>query len=396
MIETPAGPYVVGPPPAVPAGGNPRLSVVVPTYNEARNLRELLERLCAVLDAELPGAHEIIVVDDDSPDRSWELAESLAAARPQLKVIRRIGERSLSTAVVRGWQASRGDLLAVLDADLQHRPEVLAQLYGEMRRGADLAVASRHLEGGGVSTWSLHRRLVSRAAQVIGLLVLPGVVGRVSDPLSGYFMLRRAAIEGVRLDPAGYKILIEVLARARVRWIGEVPYVFRERVEGNSKVGARVYADYLRHLLRLRLAPLPFGRFLRFGVVGASGVVIDMGLLFLLSDPSMLGWGLTRSKLIASEAAIVNNFLWNDAWTFRDLAAPQRRGVQKLRRFGSFQLICGIGLALNTVLLNLQFNLLHMNRYAANAVAIAAVTAWNYWLNLKLNWRVAQPALRAD
>jgi dolichol-phosphate mannosyltransferase len=209
-------------------------------------------------------------------------------------------------------------------------------------------------------------------------------------------MIRRASIEGVELSPLGYKILIEVLARGRFPWVGEVPYVFQERVHGGSKATARVYLEYVRHLLRLRLSTLPINRFIRFAAVGLSGVVVDMGLLFLLSDPTMLGWGLTRSKLIASEMAIFNNFLWNDAWTFADLAAQQRGFRQRLRRFGKFQLICMAGVALNTILLNLQFNLLGMNRYVANAIAIAAVTAWNFWLNLKLGWRIAEPSSTKD
>jgi dolichol-phosphate mannosyltransferase len=138
---------------------------------------------------------------------------------------------------------------------------------------------------------------------------------------------------------------------------------------------------------------LPVNRFVRFGVVGLSGVVVDMGLLFLLSDPSMLGWGLTRSKLIAAELAIINNFIWNDTWTFRDIASHQRGFRHRLQRFAKFQLICLGGLVLNTVLLNLQFNLLGMNRYLANAVAIGIVTGWNFWLNFKLSWRAADPEL---
>jgi dolichol-phosphate mannosyltransferase len=308
--------------------------------------------------------------------------------------MRREQERGLSTAVIRGWQAARGQVLCVIDADLQHPPDVTLALYRVIERGADIAVASRHLEGGGVSDWSVLRRIVSRTAQLIGLLILPGVVGRVTDPMSGYFMIRRGAIEGVELSPLGYKILIEVIARGRFPWVGEVPYVFRERVRGGSKATVRVYIDYLRHLLRLRFSPLPVNRFIRYAVVGLSGVCVDMGLLYVLSDPTMLGWGLTRSKLIASQMAILNNFLWNDAWTFHDLSAQQRGLKARLRRLGKFQLICLAGMAINATLLNLQFNLLGMNRYVANAVAIAAVTGWNFWLNLKLNWRAAEPTQR--
>lgn len=390
LLDPPGGPLCIGAAPPR-TESSIRLSMIVPTYNESRNIREMVERLTKLLDGPFDTAYEIIVVDDDSPDRTWELALALTAEYPRLRVMRRQSERGLSTAVIRGWQAARGEILAVIDADLQHPPEVTLALSKEIERGADLAVASRHIEGGGVSDWSLPRRIVSRVAQLIGLVILPGVVGRVSDPMSGYFMMRRAAIQGVELNPLGYKILIEVLGRGDFRWIGEVPYVFRERVEGESKATARIYVDYLRHLLRLRLSTLPINRFVRFATVGLSGVVVDMGLLFLLSDPTMLAWGLTRSKLIAAEMAIVNNFLWNDAWTFGDIASRQKGVVPRLRRFGKFQLICLAGVAINTILLNLQFNLLGMNRYLANAIAIAVVTAWNFWLNLKLSWRVAQP-----
>ena len=389
-LPVPEGALVIGSMP--PGDGTPKLlSVVVPTFNEAPNIATLVRRLARLLDDAFGKHYEIIVVDDNSPDRTWELALALAVEFPCLRVMRREHEHGLSSAVIRGWQAARGEVLCVIDADLQHPPEVALELYRVMARGADMAVASRNLEGGGVSDWSMARRVVSRTAQLIGLVILPGVVGRVSDPMSGYFMIRRSAIEGVELHPLGYKILIEVLARGRFPWIGEVPYVFIERVHGGSKATARVYVEYLRHLLRLRLSTLPVNRFLRFAAVGLSGVVVDMSLLFLLSDPSMLGWGLTRSKLIAAEMAIVNNFLWNDAWTFRDLAAHQRGARQRLHRFGKFQLICLAGVILNTILLNIQFNWLGMNRYLANAVAIAAVTGWNFWLNLKLSWRVAEP-----
>jgi dolichol-phosphate mannosyltransferase len=197
------------------------------------------------------------------------------------------------------------------------------------------------------------------------------------------------------MRPLGYKILIEVLGRGSVRRIAEVPYVFRERALGESKVTAKLYPEYIGHLVRLRTARLPIGRFLRFAVVGASGVVIDMGLLFLLSDPRMLGWGLTRSKLLASEAAIVNNFFWNDAWTFGDVARGQAHLGAKLRRFLKFQLICLAGLMINAALLNAQVNFLGANRYVANAFAIGFVTVWNFWLNLKFGWRVTSVATTA-
>ena len=190
-------------------------------------------------------------------------------------------------------------------------------LWREMDRGASLAVASRHVDGGGVSDWAFHRRLLSRGAQLLGLILLPSVVGRVSDPMSGYFMVRRTAIGGRTMNPVGYKILVEVLGRGTIETIREVGYVFRERIEGESKVTGTLYVDYLRHLVRLRMTTLPLERFMRFALVGLSGVVVDMGLLYLLSDPRMLGAGIGYGKAVAAEVAVVNNFLWNDAWTFR-------------------------------------------------------------------------------
>lgn len=233
-----------------------RLSLVVPTYNESQNIAELVRRLHQALSQVVPeGAYEIIVVDDDSPDRTWKVAEELAASDPRLRVLRRTGERGLATAVIRGWQAARGEILGVIDGDLQHPPAVTAELWNEIEAGADLAVASRRVEGGGVGNWNLFRRIVSRGAQMIGLALLPKVVGRVSDPMSGCFMLRRSLLAGVALNPLGYKILVEVIGRTEPRRIAEVGYVFCVRERGTSKATLGIYWDYLLHLFRLRFAP---------------------------------------------------------------------------------------------------------------------------------------------
>ncbi|BAY12376.1 glycosyltransferase [Calothrix sp. NIES-2098] len=385
------------------------LSLVIPTYKERENITNIVNVLSQLLNESIPGQYELIVVDDDSPDRTWELAQSLTEQYPQLQVMRRQNERGLSSAVIRGWQVARGSILGVIDGDLQHPPEVLTQLLAQIQQGADLAVGSRHVEGGGVSSWSIVRRFLSRGAQVLGLIILPGVLGRVSDPMSGYFMVRRHAIANTTLNPVGYKILLEVIGRGKVREIAEVGYVFCERQEGESKVTWKQYVDYLHHLLRLRLSTgrlqrvsqateqleqlsqnigFPIGRFLRFGLVGLSGVFVDMAILYLLSDPTTLALPLTRSKIIAGEIAIFNNFLWNDAWTFADVSMKQQEWRQRLKRFLKFNLICLAGLVLNVLVLNLVFNFLIPNRYIANLIAIAVATIWNFWVNLKLSWRV--------
>jgi dolichol-phosphate mannosyltransferase len=215
------------------------------------------------------------------------------------------------------------------------------------------------VEDGGVSSWSFVRRFLSRGAQLVGLILLLGVLGRVSDPMSGYFIVRRTCVAGAELNPVGYKILIQILARGNVRQIAEVAYVFQERYEGESKVTF-------------------------------SGVFVDMTLLYLLSDPTTLGWPLTRSKIIAAEFATINNFLWNDSWTFADITQEQRQWRQRFLRFLKFNIICLAGLLLNVLVLNFVFNFVLANRYVANSIAIAVATIWNFWVNLKLSWRVTQ------
>ncbi len=217
--------------------------------------------------------------------------------------------------------------------------------------------------------------------------------------MSGYFIVRRSCIAGVTLNPLGYKILIEVLGRGNIHQIAEVGYVFQERQDGESKVTWKQYVEYLRHLLRLRSQGqvayfnhqiILSNRLIRFCLVGLSGVFVDMVLLYLLSDPSALSLPLTRSKIIAAEFAIINNFLWNDSWTFADIAMQQRQWHQRCKRFLKFNIICLVGLVLNVLILNLLFNRFGVNRYLANLMAIAVVTIWNFWVNLKLSWRVTQ------
>lgn len=383
------------------ANQNIMFSLIIPTYLEAGNINKIVRTLSSLLDESIPQNYELIVVDDNSPDGTWEVALSMMSEFPQLKVMRRENERGLSSAVIRGWQSAKGQILGVIDGDLQHPPHILLQLLNAIEKGADLAVASRHVEGGGVSSWSFIRRFLSRGAQLLGLIILPQVTGRVSDPMSGYFMVSRNCVENTTFNPIGYKILLEVLGRGRVNKIAEVGYVFCERQDGESKVSWKHYLDYIRHLLRLRFSSysvekfsqhwgFPISRFIRFGLVGLSGVFVDMAILYLLSDPNTLALPLTRSKIIAGEVAIFNNFLWNDAWTFADVAMKQKGWHQRLKRFLKFNIICLLGLAINVLVLNLVFNFVISNRYLANLIAIAVATLWNFWVNLKLSWRVTQ------
>jgi len=251
LSQVPRGELIIA---EVPSRERLAFSLVVPTLNESQNLEELVALLMPAISSQVGDSYEIIIVDDDSPDGTWQVAASLAARYPQLVALRRVNERGLATAVIRGWQASRGDMLGVMDADFQHPPEVAARLIAAMRDGVDLAVASRNAEGGGTSDWSYLRLLISRSLRLLGRVLLPGRLGAVSDPMTGFFVILRSAVQDLRLAPCGYKILVELLVRSRARKIVEVGYVFRSRQRGESKASLKVFMDYMRHLFRLRAA----------------------------------------------------------------------------------------------------------------------------------------------
>jgi dolichol-phosphate mannosyltransferase len=230
--------------------GFPLLSVIVPTYNEVENIGPFLEALRAGLDS-VAGGYEVIVVDDNSPDGTGDVADGIAADWPNLRVLHRLAERGLASAVVRGWQVARGDLLATINADFQHPPSIL----GEMLRKAgtaDLVVATRYAAEGSVGRFPRHRQVLSSFARQVGAILAPEVFRRVSDPLSGCYLFRRQAIEGVELRPAGFKTLIEVLARGRVQNVAECGYAMQKRRNGRSNVRLRDWIEYLGQLGRMR------------------------------------------------------------------------------------------------------------------------------------------------
>src|SRR5215468_5182186 len=227
------------------------VSLIIPTYNERENIGSLLQQVYVVL-KETGHSFEVIVVDDDSPDGTWQVVQEMRSAYPNLHVLRRMQERGLARAVLRGWQEAQGEILAVMDGDLQHPPETLALLIEALeKQGGDIAVASRHVRGGGVSEWNIVRRGISWGATLAASWMLPGTLATVRDPMSGYFAIRRSVIVGRTLKPEGYKILLEVLGHGCYRAIVEVPYIFIERQQGRSKLGARQYREFVTHLLRL-------------------------------------------------------------------------------------------------------------------------------------------------
>jgi dolichol-phosphate mannosyltransferase len=228
------------------------LSLVVPTFNESSNILPFLETLRENLDPLLGNRYEVILVDDNSPDGTFETAAGTAVDYPQLRLMRRTRERGLSTAVIRGWQVSRGAVLGTINADFQHPPSIFAEMMQKMK-SADLVVATRYAKGGSVGSFPPHRRVLSVCARRLGGLLIPEVFGRVTDPLSGFYLFRRTAIEGIELRPAGFKTLIEILGRGSIERVAECGYQMQSRRGGQSNVKWRHSLDYLVHLGRIRI-----------------------------------------------------------------------------------------------------------------------------------------------
>lgn len=225
----------------------PALSLIVPTYNESENIIELVNRIEDMLRSI---SFELIIVDDNSPDGTYKIAEALNAKYGNIRVSKRSGKLGLSSALLHGFKESNAEVLAVMDADMQHPPEILPKMYNKISRGYDLVVASRYVDGGGAENWKLYRAIISKGATMLAHILLPNT-RRVKDVMSGCFMLRKNVIDGVSLNPVGFKILLEMLAKCKFHLIIEVPYTFRNRQNGNSNLNLKEIQNYVVHLFKI-------------------------------------------------------------------------------------------------------------------------------------------------
>ncbi len=359
------------------------LSVVIPTFNESYGISKILRSLHSSL-TELQIKFEIILVDDDSPDNTWEIAAELLEEIPELTVIRRVGAKGLATAVICGWQYSNGRLLGVMDGDGQHPVGVVKDLFTVFSdKNNEVAIASRYLPHGGIKKWSLSRRLLSRGAQTLGQLLLPGAIGTINDPMSGFFIVKRSIITKTELDPVGYKILLEILARSQANKIQEVPYVFLERSSGKSKVALSHYSSYLRHLLRLRIQPLRSRALVRYLLVTAGALVLDAVIFFWLFDVN--NWNLTRSAALAGEGGILFTILLHDLWTFA--GRPVRTLTDRIRRLVGVHLALGALMFLRLLAINAFVNWFSLDPLLAFLLTLTVVMPGGHLLGSRFSWR---------
>jgi dolichol-phosphate mannosyltransferase len=316
--------------------GPVELAVIVPTFNERANVAAVAERVAACLDGV---AYELIFVDDDSPDGTADAVRALAQADGRVRCLQRIGRRGLSSACIEGMLASSAPYLAVMDADLQHDETLLPRMLAAMREdSADIVVGSRYTETTEVPGWNRRRVAISRLSTWLAHRLLRA---EVSDPMSGFFMLRRETFQAsVRdLSGIGFKILLDLLASTpepvRVR---ELPYRFRTRLAGESKLDARAAQDFLMLLLDKTVGRWVPPRFILFAAVGGLGLFVHLAVLALLLKG--LGVGFVASQSAATLVAITFNFALNNELTFRDRRLTGRRWFAGLL---SFAVACSVG-----------------------------------------------------
>ncbi|HEX3134867.1 MAG TPA: glycosyltransferase family 2 protein [Planctomycetota bacterium] len=354
-------------------------TIILPTYNERENIPHAIAAITAAMSKQ-QGDWEILVVDDNSPDRTWELVEEIGKRDERVRCYRRIDRKGLSTAIVDGLSLGRGERLLVADADLQHDLSKIPELLAALER-APIFIGTRYVGGGGTSEWSKRRLALSRLATFLCRAVL-GI--RCSDPMSGYFAIRRTSFRTIapQLNPRGYKLLMELLYQLRSSPVGEVPYVFSPRVAGESKLSAGVAWDFVLSLAELLSRRLISARFVKYAAVGLSGVAVQYGTFYLVWRQVVAAEGATA---LAIATAACSNYLINNGWTFRD--RRHRGAVELLRGMVLFGAISGTGALINQAVTWYLHDKHAIDLALTMAVGILVATVWNYFLNLDLTWR---------
>ncbi len=358
------------------------LSVVIPTFKERGNVAELVRRL----DLALAGiAWEAIFVDDSSPDGTAAAVKQIAARDPRVRCLLRVGRRGLAGACIEGILSSAAPYVAVMDADLQHDEKVLPAMLAKLTNGqADLVAATRYVTGGSAQGLEGSRGGISRLATRL----THRLVGTpLSDPMSGFFMMRRDRFDEIapRLSPAGFKILLDIAATAGAKLrIAEQPYSFGERFDGESKFNAQIGVEFLGLLLAKMTGDLVDPRFIFFAIVGTIGLFVHLfalGLLlvFLPPQPDLF----RAAQIAATFVAMVSNFLLNNELTYRD---RRLKGWSMLKGFVLFGLIGSVGVLANVDLAGW----LYMERpiwWAAGAAGAVMSALWNYAMSTLFVWR---------
>jgi dolichol-phosphate mannosyltransferase len=362
---------------AVPVG-NVELSVVVPTFKERGNVAELLRRLGTALSGI---AWEAIFVDDNSPDGTAETVKAIAAHDARVRCLKRVGRRGLAGACIEGILSSSAPVVAVIDADLQHDERILPKMLNRIAAGADLVAATRYVEGGSADSFGTGRGIISRVATRLTHRLLGT---RLSDPMSGFFMIRRERFDAIaaRLSPAGFKILLDIAATSGPSLvIDEEAYRFGTREQGESKFDVTVGIEFLGLLLSKLAGDWLDPRFIFFAIVGTSGLVVNVAVLELVLFLTRATFPVAQS--IGTFAALSSNFLLNNMLTYRD---RRLRGWSMVTGFIGFCAIGAVGAVTNVGLASWLYSERSVSWVAGTAGAIMGVL-WNYAMSTLFVWR---------
>lgn len=355
------------------------LSVVVPTLNESANLPVLIDKLAETLQGI---EWEVIFVDDDSDDGTADQARRIGCTNRRVRCLQRIGRRGLSSACIEGMLASPAPYLAVMDADLQHDESLLPRMLDTLKTSdADVVIGSRYMEGGGFGDWEQSRQMISRFATKLGRLAMKS---NVSDPMSGFFMLRREAFHrSVRkLSGIGFKILLDILASSpRGLKVKELPFEFRTRLAGDSKLDKMVAWEYVLMLLDKLIGHLVPIRFVLFSIIGLFGLGIHLAALGIAHK----GFGIdfAVSQAIATMVAMTNNFVLNNTFTYRD---KRLHGWAFLLGLISFYAVCGIGAIANIGIASYVYGV-DEPWWVAGVTGALVGAVWNYAVSSVYTWR---------
>lgn len=357
------------------------LAVIVPTFNERENIHALTDAVAAALDGI---TFEMVFVDDDSTDGTRDVLETIAAERGNIRVIHRIGRRGLATAVTEGMLSTTSPYIAVIDADLQHDEHVLPQMLELLRNDeADLVIGSRYVDGGGIGDWDARRAKVSSTATKLAKMITSAAI---TDPMSGFFAITRSALYGAVRDLSGqgYKILLDIAASSKQPLrIRELPYEFRARQHGESKLDTLIVWEYLLLLVDKLVGHIVPARFISFVFIGGLGVFVHMGvlgMLIALGRPSFL-W----AQAVATGAAMIFNFFVNNILTYRD---RRLKGFVSLTRgLATFVLVCSVGAIANVGIADYLFSDFHYGWLSAGLAGILVGAVWNYAASSVFTWR---------
>ena len=358
----------------------PELCVVIPVLNERDNIAPMVARLEVVLAGV---AWEVIYVDDDSSDGTREAVRDVAATNPRVRLLHRIGRRGLASAFIEGAQASLAAHVAAIDGDMQHDEALLPQMLAVLREGgADIVVGSRHVEGGGMGEFAAIRVAMSNLATMLARTVLRTPL---SDPMSGFFMLPRPVFDRAarRLSAMGFKILLDIVASLpEAPRIRELPYEFRARQHGESKLDAGVLRDYVLLIVDKMIGHILPVRFVLFAGVGAVGIAAHLLVLRLFHHT--LDFGFSEAQTVATAVAILGNFVLNNIFTFRDRRLKGRRFVIGLATFAA---ISAVGAVLNINIAAVLFGPAHWSWYLAGVAGAVMSLVWNYAVSSAVTWR---------